>query len=144
MVCIHVERTIAAPPEHVFAWLSDPANLRAALLMLKAGWRTAATGPAVGAVREATAVGIWVREEITAYDPPRSYSYLILRAVPPINHQGGTLTFTPVPAGTHVAWESTYTHPGWIGGRAAEALSSRALRQGFVEILAGCAEQLEK
>ncbi len=31
MVRIHVERIIAAPPDQVFAWLADPANLTAAL-----------------------------------------------------------------------------------------------------------------
>lgn len=31
------------------------------------------SGPGVGALREVTGVGTWLREEITAYDAPRSY-----------------------------------------------------------------------
>lgn len=69
MARIHVERTIAAAPNRVFDWLADPANLTAARLILKAGWRADAAGPRLGAVREALAVGMWLREEITAYDP---------------------------------------------------------------------------
>lgn len=57
MVRIHVERTIAAPPDQVFAWLADPANLTAARLMLKAGWRADAPGPRVGAVRRPSRPG---------------------------------------------------------------------------------------
>lgn len=143
MVEIHVERTIAAPPERVFAWLADPANLTAARLMLKTGWRKGTSGPWVGAVRDAWAAGMWFREEITAYDPPRSYSYLITGVVPPLEHDGGTLTCTPSGAGTHVDWATAYTHPVWMGGRVTEALTSRLLRQGFRQILAECARELE-
>ncbi len=38
MVQLHVERTIAAPPDRVFVWLADPANLAAAPLVFKAGF----------------------------------------------------------------------------------------------------------
>jgi len=144
VVQLHVERTIAASPERVFDWLTDPANLTAAPMALKAGWAKGSPGPGVGAVREMTAVGTRFREEITAYDPPRSYSYRIVRAFPAIDHEGGTLTFTPSGEGTHVDWVSTYTHPARAGSKAMEAVSSRLLRSSFVAILAGCAKALEK
>src|ERR1700741_3735689 len=95
MVQLHVERTIAAPPERTFKWLTEPANLTTAPLFLRACWAKGFSGPSVGASREVTAVGAWLREEITAYDPPRSYSYLVVRSVPAVEHEGGTLTFTP-------------------------------------------------
>ena len=60
MVQLHLERTIAAPPEKVFAWLADPANLAAAPLVLKAGPAKESSGPGAGAIREATAVGAWI------------------------------------------------------------------------------------
>lgn len=143
MTRIHVERTIAAAPEQVFDWLADPANLTAARLMLKAGWAPGTSGPAVGAVRRATAAGMSFREEITAYDPPRSYSYQIVRVFPPLDHQGGTMTLTPSGTGTHVDWVTAYTHPVWIGGKLTEAVTSRLLGHGFRQILAGCARELE-
>ncbi|MET0453760.1 MAG: SRPBCC family protein [Mycobacterium sp.] len=142
MVELHVERTIAAPPERVFEWLANPASLTAVPLVIRAGWVKGTSAPAAGAVREVTGIGIWFREEITAYDAPRSYSYLILKSFPVFRHDGGTLTFTPKGDGTHVDWDSSYTHPALAGGRAMEAISARLLRWSFNQILAGCAKRL--
>jgi uncharacterized protein YndB with AHSA1/START domain len=143
MVKIHVERTIGASPERVFSWLADPVNLTAAPLVLRAGWANASPGPGVGALREATATGMWFREEITAYDPPRGYSYRIVRSVPAFDHKGGTLTLTPSGDGTDVSWVTTYTHPAHGGGKAMEAMTSRLLPWSFRAILARCARVLE-
>ena len=144
MVEIHVERTIAAPAEQVFDWLADPVNLAAAPLVLKARYAKDSPGPVAGAVREVTAVGTWFREEITAYDRPRSYSYLIVRSFPPFNHEGGTLTFTASGDGTHVDWLSNYTHPAWAGGRLLQAISYSVLRSSFLALFDACAAALEK
>jgi Polyketide cyclase / dehydrase and lipid transport len=143
MAKLHVERTIIAPPDQVFDWLVDPANLTAAPLALKAGWAKGSSGPSVGALREVVGLGMWFREEITACDAPRSYSYLIVRSFPPFNHEGGTLTFTPSGDGTHVDWDTSYTHPARAGGGVMEAVSSRLLRSSFLAVLAGCAKALE-
>lgn len=143
MVELRVERTIAASPERVFDWLADPASLTAAPPIFRAFWEKGAAGPAVGAVRRVIGLGTWFREEITAYDRPRSYSYLILRSFPPFEHEGGTLTFTPRDDGTHVAWVTRYTHPAYFGGRLMEPVSSRLLRSSFNAILAGAAKALE-
>ncbi len=144
MVEIHIERTIAAPVEEVFDWLADPANLAAAPLVLRAGYAKDSPGPGAGALREATGIGTWFREEITAYDRPRSYSYLILRSFPPFNHEGGTLTFTASDGGTHVDWLSHYTHPARAGGKLMEAVSYRLLRSSFSAILDACAKALHR
>ena len=128
MVELHVERTIAAPVERVFDWLADPASLAAAPLVRKASWAKGSSGPGTGALREVTALGTRFREEITAYDRPRSYSFLIVRSFPPFNHEGGALTFTPSGDGTHVEWLSNYTHPAHAGGKLMEAVSRRLLR----------------
>ena len=143
MVQVHVERTIAASPERVFDWLADPANLTAAPLLLRAGWAKGSSGPGVGSLREVTGVGMRFREEITAYDPPRSYSYLVVRSFPAAEHQGGTLTFTPSGDGTRVDWVTTYTVPVRGGGKLMEAVSAPLFRSTFRAILAGCAKALE-
>jgi uncharacterized protein YndB with AHSA1/START domain len=144
MVEIHLERTIAAPVDQVFDWLADPANLAAAPLALKAGYAKDSSGTGVGAVRKVVGVGTWFREEITAYDRPHSYSYLIVRSFPAFNHEGGTLTFTASGDGTHVDWLSNYTHPARAGGKVMEAISYRLLRSSFLAILNGCAKALER
>lgn len=143
MIELRVERTIAAAPERVFDWLADPKGLTSAPLVL--GARLARSTPSLkaGAVRIVTGTGMWFEEEYTAYDPPHSYSYLILRAVPGFVHDGGTLTFTPTDTGTHVEWKTRYTHPLWSGGKAFEPVSSRLLRWNFSAILDGCAKALE-
>ncbi|WP_375481958.1 SRPBCC family protein [uncultured Mycobacterium sp.] len=143
MIELHVERTIAASPEQVFDWLADPGSLAAAPLVLKAGWAQGVPGPAVGALREVRGVGTWFREEITAFDRPRSYSYLIVRSFPPFNHEGGTLSFTPSGDGTHVDWRSNYTHPAYAGGKVLEAVTRRLLTSSFQAILDACAKALE-
>ena len=144
MVEIHLERTIDAPVEQVFDWLADPVNLAAAPLALRGRWAKGSSGPGAGAVREVIGVGTWFREEITAYDRPRSYSYLIVRSFPPFDHEGGTLTFTAAGDGTRVDWLSNYTHPVLAGGKLLEAVSYRLLRSGFLAILDACAKALEK
>jgi uncharacterized protein YndB with AHSA1/START domain len=145
MVHLRVEKTIYAPPEKVFAWLADPVNLKSAPLTVTADWAKDSPAPAgLGAIRTGFAIGLWFREEITAYDPPHSYSYLIVKSVPAFDHETGTLTFTPDGDGTHVDWVSTYTHPAKGGGKAMEALTSRLLPWNFNAILDGCAKALER
>jgi uncharacterized protein YndB with AHSA1/START domain len=143
MVEIHLEQTIAAPVEKVFDWMIDPANLAAAPLVRKAAWAESSTGPGAGAVREVRGVGTSFREEITAYDRPHSYSYLIVRSIPPFNHEGGTLTFTASGNGTRVDWLTNYTHPIWAGGKLLEAVTRRLLRSSFLSLFAACAKALE-
>jgi uncharacterized protein YndB with AHSA1/START domain len=146
MVQIHVERTIAAAPERVFDWLADPANFTSPVASpfgFGAGY-VEGSEPGVGAVREVTGLGhTWFREEITAYSAPRSYSYRAVRSFPAVDHEGGTMTFTLCPQGTHVDWVSTYTHPVHAGGKLMEAISSRLLRLSFVAVLSHCARSLE-
>jgi uncharacterized protein YndB with AHSA1/START domain len=143
MVELRVERTIAAPVEKVFDWLADPASLTAAPPVISARWAKGSSGPGEGAVRRVIGFGTWFREEITAYDPPRSYSYLILGSFPPFDHEGGTLTFTPRGDGTHVDWLTRFTHPAYAGGKLFEPVSRRLLRSSFSAVLAGCAKALE-
>jgi uncharacterized protein YndB with AHSA1/START domain len=143
MVKFQVERTIAASAERVFDWLADPTNLTAAPVILKVRWVNGSSGPGQGALREAIGLGGWFREQITAYDRPRAYSYRVVRSIPPLNHEGGTLTFTPSADGTHVDWLTSYTHPAHAGGKPMEAASRRLLRWSFLAVLAGCAKALE-
>ena len=147
MVEIRVQRTIAAHVEQVFDWLADPVNLAAAPLALKAGYTKGFSAPGTGAMRRVIGVGTWFLEEMTAYDRPRSYSYLIIRSVPPFIHDGGTLTFTEsrsgATEGTDVDWLTHYTHPVWAGGKLLESVSYRLLRSSFVAILEHCATALQ-
>jgi uncharacterized protein YndB with AHSA1/START domain len=144
MAQIHVERTIAAPQERVFDWLLDPANLAVSPVFRKAVWAKDSSGPGVGAVREVTGYGFWAHEQITAYDAPRSCSYVVVGAFPATQHDGGTLTCTPSGDGTHVDWVSGYTLPARGGGKVIEVITLPLVRSlTFRAILAGCAKALE-
>jgi uncharacterized protein YndB with AHSA1/START domain len=144
VVEFRVERTIAAPQGQVFDWLADPASLTAAPLVLRATYAKDSPGPGAGAVRQVTTVGMWLREQYTAYDAPRSYSYRIVRSYPAFNHESGTLTCSPAVDGTHVEWGTAYTHPARWGGKALEAVTGPLIRLSFLAVLAGCAKALEK
>jgi uncharacterized protein YndB with AHSA1/START domain len=145
MVQLHVERTIAAPPDRVFAWLADPANLTSAPLFLRAGWAKGSPRPnMVGAQREVLSVGAWLREQITSYEPPHSYSYRVVRSFPACRHDGATLTCTRSGDGTHVDWVSTYTVPTRGGGKLTEAIGAPVFRSSLNAILAACANALER
>lgn len=143
MVHLQVQRMISAAPEQVFDWLIDPANLTSAPLFLKVGWAKGFTGPSVGAIREVTVVGAWLREVITALDAPRSYSYRVVRSIPPGSHEGGTVSVTPSGDGTLVEWTTTYSIPARAGGKVTEAVTERLFRSSFLAILAHCAKALE-
>jgi hypothetical protein len=102
-------------------------------------------GPGVGAVREVTGFGFWVHEQITAYDVPRSCSYVVVGSFPASERQGGTLTCTPSSDGTHVEWVSGYTLPARTGGTVIEVITLPMIRSlTFRAILAGCAKALER
>jgi hypothetical protein len=144
MVQVHVERTIEASPDWVFDWLLDPTNLTVSPLFRRAGWAKNSSGPGVGAVREVTGIGFWAHEQITAYDAPRSCSYIVVRSFPASQHNGGTLTCTPSGHGTHVDWVSAYTLPARAGGKVIEVVTSPLIRSlTFRAILAGCAKASE-
>ncbi|MEB3031957.1 SRPBCC family protein [[Mycobacterium] nativiensis] len=143
MVHLHVQRTIHAAPERVFDWMMDPANLLSAPLFLRARWANGSSAPAAGAFREVTVIGAWLREQITAYDPPTSYSYHVVRSFPAVDHECGTVTLTSLGEATRIDWVTTYTIPARGGGRLTEAITAPLFRSSFRAILAGCAKALE-
>lgn len=110
METLTVERTIAAPIEDVFAWLSNAHNYTRSKFVLRE--RLAEPGAdapyGLGALRVLLwTVGIFY-ERITAYDPPRSFDYHVERSFPPSRHEAGRKSFTEVAGGTHVTWTSTF------------------------------------
>jgi hypothetical protein len=86
---------------------------------------------------------MWLREEITSYDPPRSYSYLIVQSFPAFGHEGGAITCTSVGESTDVDWVTSYSHPFRGGGSLMDACTSRLLPWNFSAILARCASVVE-
>ena len=137
MQTVTVQRTIAAPIEDVFDWLSDSSNYTASPLVLSE--RVARPGQGArygrGAIREITTVLAFFREEITAYDRPHEFRYLIRKALPPLRHHGGRIALREAPAGTEVTWTSTFALPVPVAGSVLERLVAPVVALAFGSLL---------
>lgn len=113
MEAIRVERTVEAPREALFDQLADHAGMgrlspvhKAALL--RPG-RTDINGD--GALRRVyIGPGAWVDEEISGFERPAAFEYLIVRSRPiPFRHEGGRVEFEELaPGRTQVLWTSSF------------------------------------
>ncbi|WP_030792909.1 SRPBCC family protein [Streptomyces sp. NRRL S-920] len=106
METMTVERTIDAPIEDVFAWLTTTTHYTRSPLVLRCRLLRHGEGVpyGVGAVRGHLWLIGWFRERITRYDPPYATEYVVDRSVPPSRHEIGRMTFTEVDGGTRVCW----------------------------------------
>ncbi len=109
MQTLTVERTIAAPIEHVFDWMSDPARYRASFAVLRCEWTHPGVDDkhGVGARRKVTWLFGECVERVTSFEPPYRMSYVAESSFPDIRHEGTSITFTEVPGGTRVRWRTT-------------------------------------
>ncbi|MGV0769947.1 SRPBCC family protein [Mycobacterium sp. DBP42] len=110
MQTVTVERTIEAPQDEVFDFMSNAANFtRSALVLRQRLARPGLQAPyGPGAVRILLWTIGWFRERITAYDAPRSFDYTVERSFPPSEHRHGRVSFATVDGGTHVVWTTTF------------------------------------
>ena len=109
---IVIKRVMHAPPSYVFDSIADPALLaeltravrRVTLL------REGAPVPfGTGALRRVDLGPMFLEEEVTGYDRPRRFDYIIRRARPPLDHRGGTLAVEPAPGGgSRVTWSTSF------------------------------------
>jgi len=125
---LEVTRDIEADPTVVWERISDHARTHtwvreASVSLLTPG---ATTPNGTGAVREVSFPDrrMWttIQERITAFEPPRTFSYAIIAGMPGIRDHLGTLTVEPLGRGRcrltwHVDFEFSRWHPmGWIAG----------------------------
>jgi uncharacterized protein YndB with AHSA1/START domain len=98
-------RQIAAPPETVFAVLTDHRKY-AELTPLRKSELEREGEPApdgLGAIRKLTAVGPPLREEVIAYQPDERFSYKLLSGLPVRDHVG-TVKLTAGGSGTEMVY----------------------------------------
>lgn len=122
---------VEAPAEEVFALLADGAGWQRWARPLVPGSRWEREGtPApggVGAIRRLGTGPVASREEIVAYDPPRSLSYTVLSGFPAADYLA-TVRLEEVGGGTRVEWEGRFD-PVWPGtGRLVLAFTRRYIR----------------
>lgn len=130
MQTIEVTRRLTSPIEHVFEALADHARYDRIPGITSSKLVTPGTQEknGVGAIREIGVRGAWFREEITAFERPHRLAYRIVKARPPIDHQGGEVTLRSVDGGTEVVWTSTFRIPIPVLGRLLAPIAARRMR----------------
>ncbi|OLO99275.1 MxaD family protein [Mycolicibacterium porcinum] len=110
MRTVSVRSVVAAPIDAVFDWIADGNNWAKVPGMIYSRARPV-DGPepfGVGSTREFLSGGSKVTEVVTAFDRPFRMSYQALSTIPPMAHEGGSVTFREVPGGTEVEWSTTF------------------------------------
>ncbi|WP_433522736.1 SRPBCC family protein [Nocardia pseudovaccinii] len=107
MRTVTVRRTIAAPIERVFDWITDAANYRQVSGVLRAEVTRVGTD-GVGTIREVTTAALKLTEEIVGYERPVRMDYLIRSSIPPLRHESGSMRLRETADGTEVTWVSTF------------------------------------
>jgi hypothetical protein len=124
MAKVFVRASIQQPLVDVFALVSDHEKFLSGISgtmtrIVKAG---TLERNGLGCIREVR-VGDRVRyvEEITQWQPPNSFEYLIREASIPIRHYGSRLDFSAHQESTEVTWQSHFDVPipiiGWALGQ---------------------------
>jgi len=104
-------RQVAAPPETVFAVLTDHRRY-AEITPMRSSTLEREGEPApngVGAIRVLGSVGPPLREEVLSYEPAERFSYKLLSGAPVRDHVG-TVQLTPSGGGTEMVY-AVRTHP---------------------------------
>jgi len=124
------ERQVAAPPETVFAVLTEH-HLYAEITPMRKSLLEREGEPApngVGAIRVLTSVGPPLREEVVAYEPPTRFSYKLLSGAPVRDHVG-TVEMTPQANGTTRVVYAVHTTPTLpLVGAAVVAVVKQAIK----------------
>jgi uncharacterized protein YndB with AHSA1/START domain len=131
MASFTYERQVAAPPETVFAVLTEH-HLYAQITPMRRSVLEREGEPApngVGAIRVLTSVGPPLREEVIAYDPSTRFSYKLLSGAPLRDHIG-TVELTPQDGGTTKVVYAVRTTPTLpLVGGAVIAVVKQAIKQ---------------
>lgn len=137
MRTVEARRTMKASPERVFEVLSDHEGytrfpgVRGATLV-RAG---ATDRNGVGAVRRIAVGPAWFEEEIVSFARPVSFEYKIIRARPPIEHEQGRVTVTPVDGGCEVVWTTRFAVKLPLIGGLVTAIAARQMASDFAKAL---------
>jgi uncharacterized protein YndB with AHSA1/START domain len=140
---IRVQRQLDAPPEAVFEVLADHARydrfdgIRRAELV-NPGERDR---NGLGAVRWVWLGPLRFEEEITAFESPTRFDYLIREVKTlPFRHDGGSIRLTRVDGGTEAVWTSSFEIPIPVVGAFLDRIFARRLERGFAGVLERSAE----
>jgi uncharacterized protein YndB with AHSA1/START domain len=129
MASFTYERQVAAPPETVFAVLTEHHLYAEITPMRKSILEREGDPPpnGVGAIRVLTSAGPPLREEVIAYEPPTRFSYRLLSGAPVRDHVG-TVELTPRDGGTRVVYAVKTTPTLPLVGAAVVGVVKQAIK----------------
>ena len=131
---IVIDRVLQAPPDYVFDSIADPAQLASLTRAVRKVDLLREGSPVphgTGALRRVDLGPMFLEEEVTGYDHPHRFDYIIRRARPPLDHRGGTLAVEPAPGGgTKVTWSTSFSAgvAGPVMGAVLRAMLTNVLR----------------
>ena len=140
---VRVERHLDAPPGAMFEILCDHARydrfdgIRRSELV-----RAGSPDPnGLGAVRHVWLGPFRFEEEVTRFDPPHRFDYLIreVRTLP-FRHTGGSIELASQDRGTRALWTSTFEVPIPVVGGIVDRIFAARLARGFGGVLDRSAE----
>ena len=141
MASFTFERQVAAPPETVFAVLTEHHLYAEITPMRKSVLEREGEPPpnGVGAIRVLTSVGTPLREEVIGYEPPHRFSYKLLSGAPVRDHVG-TVELLPRDGGTRMVYavRTTPTLP-LVGGAVVAGV-----KQAIKALIKGIARESER
>lgn len=141
MASFTLERRIAAPPETVFAVLTEHGGY-AKITPLRSSALEREGDPApngVGAIRVLGLAGPPLREEVVAYEPPHRFSYKLLSGLPVRDHLG-TVELSADGEGTRMVYALRTIPTVPLAGFAVVA----GIKQGVKALIAGIASESER
>ncbi len=149
---VHVSHYFAAAPAVVFAAIADHESfLSMGGIRCRLQREGAPDRNGIGAVRDVAGNGLHFVEDITAFDAPRHFEYVIRSMTRsnggalPLRHERGWLDFTAEGDGTRVDWHSRIhgTVPV-LGPLLIEPIVERKLQKAFSVVLARAASRISQ
>jgi uncharacterized protein YndB with AHSA1/START domain len=139
---IAMQQRFAAPPERVFAMVTDHVGLGR---WLSADVRLERPGEpppnGLGAVRVIRARGLSVRERVIRYDAPRAMDYRVISGAPLRNHLG-EIRVEPDGDGARVDYRIRFEWPWFVGGSVVGGLVAGQLERELTAALGRMAASL--
>ena len=126
-----VRRFIAASPEEVFDLVADNSAWGRWAIGIESEREAEGEGhpDGVGAIRKVGRPPVESREQITAFDPPRSLSYKLLTGLPLQDYEA-TVSVEPVAEGSLLTWAGSFVPINGVQSAGA-ATALRAALGGF-------------
>lgn len=144
MVEIEIKQRFSAPPERVFAAVTDHKRLEQWQKGTRVTIQTLGVPPpnGLGAVRKVKTGPISIYEEVVRWEEGRAMDYHLFRGAPLKDHLG-EIRLAPTPeGGTMVNYRIRFRMPWYAGGRVVARLIARQLENVVRTAYARLAEEI--